>query len=298
MAEGGQDLNAAILDDDVTENIYDEVDGPRPPAAPANQQHVNGRVNTAQIKIPTFWKADPELWFFQIEAQFATANIQSDLAKFNQIVGKLDTDILTVVSDIVKAPPLINKYQTLKDRLTNAFKDSDRKKLRILFSDLSLNEDKPSDLHRKMKDKSCNKIGDELLQELWSNRLPQQMQAILTCSNAPLAQQIVLADKIHETMENNSIQAFSSQQPPLNDDFIQKFCKLEDKIDSLQKDINKSRSRPSSRRRSRSSSQSSRRTKNPNWCWYHQRYEDKAIKCDSHMDPPCTFKNSQKYSKN
>jgi len=29
-----------------------------------------------------------------------------------------------------------------------------------------------------MKELSCNKVGDDLLQELWLHRLPQQIQAI------------------------------------------------------------------------------------------------------------------------
>ena len=54
MAEGGeqqQDFNAAILDD--------EVDGQNILAANNNLQ---GKVNTVQIKIPPFWKADPDLY--------------------------------------------------------------------------------------------------------------------------------------------------------------------------------------------------------------------------------------------
>ena len=76
MAEGGeqqQDFNAAILDD--------EVDGQNILAANNNLQ---GKVNTVQIKIPPFWKADPDLWFLQIEAQLTTAGIRSDLSKYNQ----------------------------------------------------------------------------------------------------------------------------------------------------------------------------------------------------------------------
>ena len=66
----------------------DEVDGPQPP-----QGHC--RVNLIQIKVPPFWKADPELRFLQIEAQFTTAGIRADLSKYNQIVGKLEPDTIS-----------------------------------------------------------------------------------------------------------------------------------------------------------------------------------------------------------
>lgn len=59
MAEGGNLPPLHVADP------IDEIDGQQqPPAADQNQ----GRINTVQIKIPPFWKADPELWFFQIDA--------------------------------------------------------------------------------------------------------------------------------------------------------------------------------------------------------------------------------------
>lgn len=260
----------------------DEVDGHNLAA----NNNLQGRVNTVQIKIPPFWKADPDLWFLQIEAQFTSCGIRADLSKYNQIVGKLDTDTLTAVSDIVKNPPVNNKYETLKNRLTHQFADSDRKKLKTLFNDLSLVDEKPSDLLRKMKDKSCNKVGNDLLLELWTNRLPQQIQAILSCSTEPLEQQVLMADKIYETIDHNSINALSR-----HGDFHKQICKLEEKIDSLQKDINDSRSRNRSAKRDRYPSRSPSRSKNnPNHCWYHQQFRGKAIKCDPKMKPPCSYK--------
>lgn len=272
MAEDNQNLDAAFQDL--------EVDGAEANAA-------NGRINTIQIKIPPFWKADPELWFLQVEAQFATASIRADLSKYNHIVGKLDTDTLTAVSDIVKNPPDANKYQALKTRLTNQFMESDRQKLKTLFGDLTLNDEKPSDLLRKMKDKSCRKVADDLMQELWNNRLPQQIQAILSCSNQPLDQQVIMADKIYETMDRNSIQTLSNKKELLTNDFDSKFCQLEDKIESLHREFKRSRSRNSSSDRNRSTSRSNNfNNKKPtSYCWYHQQFKGKAKKCDK----PCSF---------
>lgn len=274
------------MDQDANQNQNDppdhEVDG-----------HQQGRVNTVQIKIPPFWKADPDLWFIQIEAQFATAGIRADLSKYNQIVGKLDTDTLTAVSDIVKNPPANDKYQTLKNRLTNQFTESDRKKLKILFNDLTIGDEKPSTLLRKMKDKSCGKVGNDLLLELWTNRLPQQIQAILSCSNEPLDQQVIMADKIYETIDHTSINALSGPS-----DFTKQICQLEDKIDSLQREINRSRSHNRYDKYNRSPSRSTHNSRsNPDHCWYHQHFHDKAKKCDPKMDPPCSYKTDKNKSK-
>lgn len=270
--------------------LEDETDGN--PQAVAGNNDNRGRINTIQIKIPPFWKADPELWFLQLEAQFSSAGIRADLSKYNQIVGKLDSDILSKVSDIVKNPPAANKYLTLKNRLLHEFQESDKKKLRTLFNDLSLNEDKPSDLLRKMRDKSCNIVSDALLQELWTNRLPQQIQAILSCSSEPLNQQVIMADKIFETLDHTSIQAITSTSRKSDTDIATQFCKLEEQIAALQKDFNRSRSRnsPAKQYRSRSRSNSNQRSHNNKHCYYHRKYKSKAKKCI----PPCTFKEDSK----
>ncbi len=92
-----------------------------------------------------------------------------------------------------------------------------------------------------------------------------------------ITQQVIMADKIFETLDHNSIQALT-QKIQTKSDYATQICQLEDKIESLQKDFNRSRSRNNSAGRNRSSSRSTHRTKpNPNHCCYHQRYRGKAI---------------------
>lgn len=94
-------------------------------------------VNRIHVRVPPFWKLNPQLWFKQIEAQFANSAINNDLTKYNTIVGVIDSDVLTYVSDIVLDPPNINLYETLKQRLIKNFTDSDNKKLDQLLHDLT-----------------------------------------------------------------------------------------------------------------------------------------------------------------
>lgn len=271
---------------------------PALPPVQANIQPANNNVNRIQVRVPPFWTLNPQLWFKQIEAQFANSGIVNDLTKYNTIVGVLDTNILTAVSDIVLNPPAINLYDTIKTRLVKQFTETDRKKLNQLFHDLTIGDLKPSDLLRKMKDLSCGKVGDDLLQTLWLQKLPAQLQNILSASNEGLPQLTILADKIFETMELSSIQAFSQQPPPqrFDGDVLNAFCQLEDQINSLKTEINKSRSNTRAIRRNRSSSRSNTRSdpKTNKDCWYHRKYQEKALKCVK----PCSFTNNKPHTSN
>lgn len=87
-------------------------------------------VNRIQVRVPPFWKVNPALWFHQLEAQFANSNIVNDLTKYNTIIGIIESDILSSVSDIVLNPPPANRYTAVKDRLIKQFTETDNKKLK------------------------------------------------------------------------------------------------------------------------------------------------------------------------
>lgn len=253
-------------------------------------QPQNNAINRVQVKVPPFWKKNPQLWFKQLEAQFANSNIVNDLTKFNAIVGVIESDILSFVSDIVLAPPVANMYELIKARLISEFTDSDQKKLKGLLLELTLGDMKPSTLLRKMKELSCNKVSDELLQTLWLQRLPHTIQTVLSTSTDDLDHLATMADTMHEVAEASSIQAVSTTKCKEIDDLVNVVHKLEGKIESLNKvfrESKKSNGRTSQDRSPTHAKASS--TSNKNLCYYHKYYGTKAIKCKK----PCSFKASK-----
>lgn len=78
----------------------------------------------------------------------------------------------------------------------NSQTESDSKNLKTLLQEIQLGDMTPSDLLRKMRELSCNKVGNELLKELWIQRLPPTMQAILPANDGTLDGLVIIADKI------------------------------------------------------------------------------------------------------
>lgn len=255
-----------------------------PPELPNAQPNNNIAINAVRIRVPPFWKQDPQLWFFQLEAQFATSNINTQKTKFDTVVGNVESDILSKVSDIIRNPPANNCYDAIKERLISTFEVSENTKIKKLLNDLSLGDSKPSELLRTMRDLSCGKVGNELLQTLWLQRLPNNIQSILACSADALPALAIMADKIFETSEDHSIRGISSSSETHND-LVNVIHDLRDKIEVLQKDFHKSKPRIGSKSPNRK--RSPKRSNYTNdYCWYHRTYKHKAKKCTS----PCSFK--------
>lgn len=250
------------------------------------QPPAGSSIRRIQIKVPPFWKQNPELWFRQLEAQFSNSQITSDLTKFNSIVGIIESDILSSVSDIVINPPANNKYETIKTRLIKEFANSDNKKIRSLLHDLSLGDMKPSSLLRKMKELSCGKVGDDLLKTLWMQRLPLTIQTVLSTSTDALDQLARSADEMFDISENSSVQAIDSDSNKQFNDLVNVVHQLEGKIESLKSYFRESRNSNgrSSRHRSPTPSKASTVTNN-GLCYYHKHFGSRANKCKK----PCDF---------
>lgn len=128
-----------------------------------------------------------------MEAQFHTSCILLDETKYNYIIQSLDDDSLSEVSDIVLNSPATEQYETLKNRLIKSYAESAQKKLRTFLSDIDLGDRKPSQLLRRMRDLAQQSVTDEVLKSLWLQRLPPQLQAILSASSHDLEQLSQLA---------------------------------------------------------------------------------------------------------
>ncbi|GBN47715.1 hypothetical protein AVEN_132828-1 [Araneus ventricosus] len=76
------------------------------------------------IKTPAFWSDKTELWFAQLESQFALGNISVYSTKFHYVIAALNSDDLTCVSDLVLNPPQTDSCNSLKTRLTRILPSS------------------------------------------------------------------------------------------------------------------------------------------------------------------------------
>lgn len=266
------------------------------------------------MKVPAFWRVNPKLWFLQVEAQFHSNGIKSDLSKYYAVVSALDCNTLQQVADLLESPPVADKYKTLKTALISTYADSHERQLQKLLNEAELGDQKPSHLLRHMKSLANNQIMDDALKTLWLQRLPNQVQLILSASQGvDIAKMAEIADKIVEVNNSSgaSIAAVTRVQtsatptvdvasmrenlPPPADAASSEIAQLQAQITNLTKmveELRVNRNRHRSRERWRGRSRS--RTPGPNSakegeCFYHRRFGTKARKCTR----PCTHYNPE-----
>jgi len=260
-----------------------ESDGRDLPNTITHRSGESSQVNANEfrlIKLPTFWHKHPKLWFAQLESEFLVYRIRSDDVKFSSILRHLDEQDLLTVSDIIENVPETDKYIYLKTALINRFTDSEEKRLRQLLAGVELNDKKPSDLLRELKQLSGGTITDNILHSIWLQRLPLRVQATLA-EDVPLHKLAELADRILDRDNGllSSCQAVAKIAETDNTTSV--LATLEKRIAALEVKRSRSKSRfnYNKKKNFRAKSREKSVPSNSDICYYHKRFGSKAIKC-------------------
>ena len=131
----------------------------------------NAQVGRITIKPPTFYRSNPQVWFRQLEPQFALANITSSQPKFHHVMGALPEDVA------INLPLDVTSYESLKEQIIGIYQKSRKELLEEALGSISLDGQKPSvcflRIKRKLED--CHlTIDDQFLRHNSSKRYLQR----------------------------------------------------------------------------------------------------------------------------
>lgn len=258
-------------------------------------------VSRITVKAPPFWKANPALWFCQLEANFEMNRITSDKSRYFTVVAAIESNVLNQVSDLVLNPPATGLYTALKSRLLDVFVDSEQSRMKKLLGEIVLGDQKPSYLLREMRSLAGNSITADILKTLWLQRLPPNMQAILSISNENLDLLVVMADKIYEATSFTEIHKVSMQ--PKDNSVESQIVELTRQVSELRASCSFQNRNSRNSKLPRSRSQTPNRSYKQNLnskssesklCWYHSRWGEKARDCVGN----CNYKSDNKHKEN
>ncbi|XP_070067130.1 uncharacterized protein [Drosophila virilis] len=158
----------------------------------------NQEIFRVGVKPPPFCKEQPDLYFIQMESQFAVSGVSTDSRKYHQVIASLEPQHLVHMAHIIRNPPQLNKYDTIKAVLIKEYTDSDQRKLNMLIWEVQLGVLKPSQLLKRMKVLEGTQISDKAIKALWLERLPGNVRAIVYIVDGDSARVSLQADKILE----------------------------------------------------------------------------------------------------
>lgn len=241
-------------------------------------------------KIPTFFRADPALWFMQVEISLRNARITAEATKADIMLAALDVEVLSSVKDIIAAsPPDI--FVKLKERIIKTFAVSNEAKLRQLLKGQVLSDGKPSLILSRLRNLNVNNaVDDSVLKSLFLEQLPEQHRGIVMSNSVTLDAMAELADQLADisgipTMNPhiNSVSAELSASQAQIQALIKCVQELTVKVGNLERKL---RSHSHSSTRSRSLD----RKKESRLCYAHQKYPDNPTSCRSWCKEYSVFK--------
>ena len=235
--------------------------------------------NAVALKLPQFWPADPQIWFAQVEAQFATRKITNQDTKFYYVVASLSPEVAADIRDLLIQKPTDNAYNELKKKLLERTTTTKAQKLQQLLASEELGDRKPSQLLRRFQQLLDDSPADHpLIRELFLQRLPQhvrQLLSVTTQSTTPLEELAKLADK---AMEVQTFNVSSVQRPPESTGFDNLQAQLNE-INKTLATLSRKQEKPANQPQAASS------VGKQSLCFYHQRFGNKARKCQQ----PCSY---------
>ena len=256
-------------------------------------------IHSVNLRIPEYYPDDPECWLAQLEAQFDINRINSQLTRYRYLVGALPRTLTPELRDLIVKIPLDKPYDTLKAAILQRTAPSETSQLETLLTGLRLEGRTPSQLLRHMRQLAGTTLTDDkLLKHIWLKRLPESIATVLSAhaNTSSLADLAASADKIHEYVNHTTAVATVTPVPQVSQiPQPSELDLLNKKLQILQLEVQKlqqPRSSPPHRYRSsikpsisrpRSTSRSSSRDRS--LCFYHNRFGDKARKCEH----PCSF---------
>ena len=170
-------------------------------SSPLGRQSQKGATNLPKFRIATFYASDVELWFNQIETQFALHQIDDDDERYSLTCAALSGEIASDVRDVLLQPFRSNKYDSLKAILIERRGLTTPERVNKVISGEKIGNDIPSRFLRRLQ-KTAGfgtkaVVGKAVIRQAFIRQMPVSIRAHLATQpdSATLESLAVLADR-------------------------------------------------------------------------------------------------------
>ena len=169
--------------------------------SPLRRQPQRRSTNLPKFKIATFYATDIELWFNQIETQFALHQINDDDERYSLTCAALSGEVASDVRDVLLQPFRSHKYESLKAILIERRGLTTPERVNKVISGERMGTDIPSRFLRRLQ-KTAGfgtkaVVGKAVIRQAFIRQMPTSIRAHLATQpdSATLESLAVLADR-------------------------------------------------------------------------------------------------------
>ena len=170
-------------------------------SSPLGRQSQRRATNLPKFRIATFYASDVELWFNQIETQFALHQINNDDERYSLTCAAFSGEVVSDVRDVLLQPFRSNKYDSLKAILIERRGLTTPKRVNKVISGERFGNDIPSRFLRRLP-KTAGfgtkaVVGKAVIRQAFIRQMPASIRTHLVTQpdSATLESLAVLADR-------------------------------------------------------------------------------------------------------
>ncbi|CAB0042579.1 unnamed protein product [Trichogramma brassicae] len=125
-----------------------------------------------EIRIRSFWRSAPRIWFNTLEEHFVAKNIVDDADKYMYAISNLDEDLIATVSSAIDSASAGDRYEKLKDALVRKFTVSDSENLKNILGNVNMGTRSPSEFLEYLISSAGNILGRDTILRIWRETIP------------------------------------------------------------------------------------------------------------------------------
>ena len=169
--------------------------------SPLGRQSQRRSTNLPKFRIATFYATDVELWFNQIETQFALHQINDDDERYSLTCAALSGEVASDVRDVLLQPSRSHKYESLKAILIERRGLTTPERVNKVISGERMGTDIPSRFLRRLQKGAGSGpravVGKAVIRQAFIRQMPASIRAHLVTQpdSATLESLAVLADR-------------------------------------------------------------------------------------------------------
>ena len=170
-------------------------------SSPLGRQSQRRATNLPKFRIATFYASDVELWFNQIETQFALHQINDDDERYSLTCVALSGEVASDVRDVLLQPFRSNKYESLKAILIERRGLTTPERVNKVISGERIGNDIPSRFMRRLQKAAGSGpqavVGKAVIRQAFIRQMPASIRAhlVIQPDSATLESLAVLADR-------------------------------------------------------------------------------------------------------